>query len=103
MPIYGINLPRHFILAYINDHPIASAENEVLFYINAFNKGQIFGHQDVLAFLKQLKLPSNPQFFTPCTNTEIIVRVIRNLIVSYKEKGTEDKVYELEKMINLLN
>lgn len=103
MPIYGINLPKHFILAYIDDYQLKTAESNVLFYINAFNKGQIFGRHDVLAFLKQLKLPPDPQFFTPCTNSEIITRVIRNLIVSYQQNGANEKATELEKMIGLLH
>lgn len=102
MPIYGINLPRHFILAY-TDYHTKTTESNVLFYINAFNRGQIFGRQDILAFLKQLRLPPDPKFFTPCTNNEIITRVIRNLIDSYMRNGAIEKVDELEKMIRLLD
>lgn len=103
MPIYGINLPRHFILAYTDDYNTNTEENEILFYINPFNKGQIFGKHDVISFLKQLNLPSDPIFFTPCSNVDIIARVIRNLIASYEQNSVVDKVQELNKMINLLN
>ncbi len=102
MPIYGVNLPRHFILAYTDDYNTNTEENEILFYINPFNKGQIFGKHDVISFLKQLNLPPNPAFFTPCTNVEIVARVIRNLINSFEENALDDKVRELNKMIDLL-
>lgn len=102
IPIYGINLPRHFILAYTDNYNTNTKENEILFYINPFNKGQIFGKHDVISFLKQLNLPPDPMFFNPCTNIEIIVRVIRNLISSYEQSSMPEKVQELNKMISLL-
>lgn len=103
MSIYGINLPRHFILAYTDDYNTNTKENEVLFYINPFNKGQVFGKHDVLSFLKQLNLPADPAYFQPCTNVEIIARVIRNLIGSYELNAMDDKVQELNKMLNLID
>ncbi len=43
IPVYGVNLPQHFILAYageISEERVKTAdENGVLFYINPFNKG----------------------------------------------------------------
>lgn len=102
MPIYGVNLPKHFILAYTDDYNTNTEENEILFYINPFNRGQIFGKHDVITFLKQLNLPPDPEFFKPCTNVDIISRVIRNLIDSYEKGGNEDKVEELKLMMGLL-
>jgi regulator of sirC expression with transglutaminase-like and TPR domain len=102
MPIYGINLPKHFILAYTDDYNTNTEENEILFYINPFNKGQIFGKHDVISFLKQLNLPPHPVFFTPCTNVEIVARVVRNLIASFEQNTMDHKVEELNKMIDIL-
>src|SRR5476651_1040326 len=47
IPLYGVNLPQHFILAYIDETMEAEFEGGILFYINAFNKGFIFGRRDV--------------------------------------------------------
>jgi len=102
IPVYGVNLPKHFILAY-TDYDTKTNKTTVLFYINAFNRGQVFGRQEVLAFLKQLQLAPDPRFFTPCTNSEIIVRVIRNLIISYGQVGATEKIEELKQMLNLLS
>jgi len=103
MPVYGINLPQHFILAYTDNYQTNSKENEVLFYINAFNRGQIFGRHDVLAFLNQLKLPIFPQFFEPCNNVSIIERVLRNLFTYYEENKIIQKAAELDKMLSLIS
>ncbi|PST84717.1 hypothetical protein C7T94_00860 [Pedobacter yulinensis] len=103
IPIYGINLPQHFILGYV-DETKRDEEQEfgVLFYINAFNKGNIFGKHDVDQFLRQLNLEPLPGYYRPCSNTEIIRRVIRNLISAYEGAGAPDKALELQELQDIL-
>jgi regulator of sirC expression with transglutaminase-like and TPR domain len=102
IPVYGVNLPQHFILGYI-DESNAEKEYGVLFYINAFNKGAIFGKHDVDQFLRQLNLEPQPGFYSPCSNTEIIRRIIRNLISAYENLGSTDKVEELKQLQEILS
>ena len=106
IPVYGVNLPQHFILAYVDENPSENTsvsqndfENSILFYINAFNKGFIFGRKDVDAFLKQLNLKPLNHFYEPCTNVDIIQRVLRNLISSYEKLSAVEKVAELEELL----
>jgi regulator of sirC expression with transglutaminase-like and TPR domain len=105
IPVYGVNLPEHFILCYKDEqsmlglHPEAETSN-ILFYINPFSKGDVFNRKEVEQFLKQLNLPEQKTFFEPCTNTEMIQRLIRNLINSYHKLGFMDKVEELELLMN---
>jgi regulator of sirC expression with transglutaminase-like and TPR domain len=103
IPIYGVNLPQHFILGYLDETKKDDQEFSVLFYINAFNKGAIFGKHDVDQFLRQLHLEPLPGFYTPCSNVEIIRRVIRNLISAYENQGALEKVAELNQLQNILN
>jgi len=103
IPIYGVNLPKHFILAYTEDHTPVADKNGILFYINAFNRGQIFGRHDVIAFLKQLNLAPNDQFVLPCSNLDILIRVLRNLTSSYSQAGNAAKTEEINRMIDLLS
>ncbi|MFA6275181.1 transglutaminase-like domain-containing protein [Pedobacter sp. UC225_61] len=102
IPVYGVNLPQHFILGYI-DESNAEKEYGVLFYINAFNKGAIFGKHDVDQFLRQLNLEPQPGFYSPCSNTEIIRRIIRNLISAYENLGAAEKVEELKELQDILS
>ena len=100
IPIYGVNLPNHFILAYIDDNQINKfigneTNTGVLFYINAFSNGAILYEEDIKNFLKQLNLEENPSYFEPCGNTTIIARIITNLIASYQQIGNAQKVEEL--------
>jgi len=103
IPIYGVNLPQHFILAYMDITRQNEFEGGVLFYINAFNKGFIFGRRDVDMFLKQLNLKAEKQFYEPCSNTDIIKRVLRNLISSYEQLGSTEKVRELNELLEIVS
>jgi regulator of sirC expression with transglutaminase-like and TPR domain len=103
IPVYGVNLPQHFILAYLDESMQSEFEGGILFYINAFNKGFIFGRRDVDMFLKQLNLKFDKQFYEPCSNTDIIKRVLRNLISAYEHAGSPDKVAELNELLSILD
>lgn len=103
IPIYGINLPQHFILGYVDEGNLDDHTYGVLFYINAFNKGSIFGKHDVDRFLKQLNINPLPEFYIPCSNVDIVRRVIRNLISAYQNLGNTEKVSELTELQNILN
>jgi len=99
IPIYGVNLPQHFILGYVDESHEYKETDSVLFYINAFNKGFIFGKRDVDSFLKQLNLKPEKTFYEPCKNEDIIRRILRNLIASYTKLGYDQKVKEVEELL----
>ncbi|RKD18195.1 hypothetical protein BCY91_15410 [Pelobium manganitolerans] len=102
IPIYGVNLPQHFILAYVDEFEKSDdAESNVLFYINVFNKGYIFAKRDIDQFLRQLQIKPERFFYEPCSNVEIIKRVLRNLISAYEKAGANDKVKELIKLLEV--
>jgi len=102
IPVFGVNLPQHFILGYI-DESNPDREHAVLFYINAFNKGAIFGKHDVDQFLRQLNLEPQPGFYAPCSNAEIVRRIIRNLVSAYERLGAVDKAEELKELQDILS
>jgi regulator of sirC expression with transglutaminase-like and TPR domain len=102
IPVYGVNLPQHFILAYVDETQETEFEGGVLFYINAFNKGFIFGRRDVDMFLKQLNLKAEKQFYEPCSNADIVRRILRNLISAYENLGSMEKVTELNELLEIL-
>jgi len=103
IPVYGVNLPQHFILAYVDETMETEFEGGVLFYINAFNKGFIFGRRDVDMFLKQLNLKAEKQFYEPCSNAEIVRRILRNLISAYENLGSTEKVAELNELLEIVS
>ncbi|HBX53339.1 MAG: hypothetical protein A2275_10415 [Bacteroidetes bacterium RIFOXYA12_FULL_35_11] len=106
LPIYGVNLPKNFILAYKEEISALFAFEEeseaVLFYINPSNKGAVFGRKEIDYFLKQQKLSPEKSFYVPCSNAEIIIRLINNLIASYEKLSYNDKVSDLEEILTVL-
>ena len=103
IPIYGVNLPQHFILAYTDEQKKKDYQNGILFYINAFNKGFMFGRNEVDSFLKQLKVKPDTQYYEPCNNEDIIKRVLRYLISSYEKLAEKDKVKEVNELLDLFS
>lgn len=108
LPIYGVNLPEHFILAFRDESkilPISLKDHTdgILFYINPFSKGSVFSKREIDAFLKQLKLEPQTSFYEPCSNITMIKRLIRNLMFSYEKLGYPDKKGEMEKLLAALD
>ena len=100
IPIYGVNLPEHFILAYVDQSitPAVAASNDidvVLFYINPFSRGSVVSKKEIEAFVRQQRLEPKPEFFAPCSNLSIIRRLLNNLMASYEKLGYPNKVDEL--------
>jgi hypothetical protein len=105
IPIYGVNLPEHFILAYRDEYTLRDNDEEeepILFYIIPFSKGAVFSRREIDTFLKQLKLEPNRIFYESCSNVEIIQRQIRNLITAYEKLGYPTKVEDLKKLLNTI-
>ncbi|MFZ5554377.1 MAG: transglutaminase-like domain-containing protein [Bacteroidota bacterium] len=101
VPVYGVNLPNHFILCYLDELGIISKmsgeQNDgVLFYINPFSRGTIFNRKEIEQFLDQLKLEKKKEYFIPCDNIAIVKRMITNLIYSYEKQGYAEKSEELK-------
>jgi len=98
IPVYGVNLPEHFVLAYA-DLPLPFGDRNdpenILFYINLFNQGSFFQMEDIEEFLQQLKLEVKSDFYLPCTKLEVVNRLINNLIFSYNQIEDEEKVNDL--------
>jgi regulator of sirC expression with transglutaminase-like and TPR domain len=91
LPVYGVNVPEHFICVVVNDGDDDTMsflpKKEPLFYINAFSQGALFTKVQLASFLKQLKVDEKPEYFVPCTNEDIISRVLNNLVFAYKKTG----------------
>ena len=95
LPVYGVNLPNLFVLTYKD-------ERHNQFYINAFNKGLIFSKQDIENYISELHLAPQSSFFEPCSNLEIVRRVLRNLIMSFDKMGDHDKAEEVKELLLII-
>lgn len=104
LPIYGVNLPKNFIVAFKNEFSESEdPQNQILFYINPFNKGAVLGKKEIDYFIKQQKLKPQKEYFLPCSNIQIMQRLINNLIYSYDRLGYPDKIKELSLLYRALD
>ena len=95
LPIYGVNLPNLFILTY-------QVGNES-FYINVFNRGLIFTRDDIDNYLESLQLDKKDMFYEPCSNLDIVLRALRNLIVSFEKLGDYHKADEVKLILQKMD
>jgi regulator of sirC expression with transglutaminase-like and TPR domain len=105
IPIYGVDLPRHFVLAYTDEILLTSGdipEGEVLFYINPFNRGAVFTKNEIELFIKQMKLERKDEYFVPCDNKTIIRRMINELIFIYEQSGDLLKKDEMTELLGMI-
>ncbi|MBS4014665.1 MAG: transglutaminase family protein [Bacteroidetes bacterium] len=106
LPIYGVNLPEHFVLAYtaksLDPDTLTINDKNVLFYINAFSGGAVLSYKEIEDFLRKLDLEPIPPYFNPCSNLDIIKRMINNLILSYEKNGEKSKVKELKVLKSII-
>jgi regulator of sirC expression with transglutaminase-like and TPR domain len=106
LPIYGVNLPKNFILAYKDEfyellNPDAPIHENILFYINPFNHGAVLGRKEIDFFLKQQNIAPDDTYYQPCNNLEIIQRLLLNLIYSYEKLGYNDKIKDLQDLLKI--
>jgi regulator of sirC expression with transglutaminase-like and TPR domain len=112
IPIYGVNLPQHFVLAYLEEfgksnvamrfndiEEMANKNGEVIFYINAFNGGAIFTKSNLEQFLQQIQIEARQDFLKPCSNLDIVKRILRNLASSYEKLSKPAKQKEIMKIL----
>ena len=94
LPVYGVNLPHLFILTYKDDNR--------QFYINVFNKGLIFTRQDIDQYLQNLRIEPNEIFYDPCSNSDIIRRMLRNMMLAYEKAGEIQHQDEIQLLLNTI-
>ncbi len=108
LPLRGVNLPNHFVLAYMDESSIGGADSgqagqeNVLFYVNAFSQGDILGRKEIDEFLEKLKIERRLSFYAPCTNIDIIRRQLNNLANSYQKLDDHERAEELIRLRDLL-
>ena len=88
IPIVGINLPRHFVVA-------LKGEFKIEFYLSPFNRGSVLQTSDIQEYLSKLNLPFEEQYYNECTNLDMIKRVLLNLINCYSKAKKKEKMEDV--------
>ncbi len=105
IPIKGVNLINNFILAYVDAESARIAypenKNDVLFYINPFNRGSVFDSKEIDLYLEQLEVEKNEKFYTPISNIDAIRAMILDLIKISEFKKNEHLKSQLKHLYSV--
>lgn len=98
LPIYGVNLPRNFVLCYY-DPDFQDDPNGIMFYINPSDKGAVLGLNELKSFLKQLNIEKSDFYFSPCSNIDIMERLLINLRYAYERSGQQNNAKQVRNLM----
>jgi regulator of sirC expression with transglutaminase-like and TPR domain len=106
IPIYGVNLPRNYMLVYIER--LYNQDNEVsvqdvLFYINPFNHGEIHSLADIQAYLRRIQMEPKQEYFLPCDNAVTITRCIHNIINSFEQNSKMEQAEPYKQLLEVID
>ena len=106
IPIYGVSLPRNYMLVYVEklySQPMSRIKkDDILFFINPFNRGEIHSMNDILNYLRRIKVEPKEEFYLPCSNIVTLRRSINNLVNIYTKKGDSQKVDSYKSLLEVL-
>lgn len=93
MPLCGIDYENNFILAYKDEQGIFEKYTEfgrVLFYINPYDNGAILDKREIDYFISSKELDDKEMNKVACSNIDIIILLINELIASYEMAGSKE-------------
>ena len=107
LPVKAINIPRQFILAYVDPqhdllNPKGHTSEKINFYIDPLN-GQMYSHQDVEAYFKRISVPPVASYFRQLNNKRIIQYLLEELSKCFDNERNRYKMDELQLLANLLD
>jgi len=95
LPTYGVNLPAHFIIKYI--------DNNDEFFIDPYNQGIVISKSEAIKFLKRIGVSKedfeNISFLQIAADKEIVRRSLNNLLNVYTKSNDKQKTEQLKKII----
>lgn len=95
LPVYGVNLPEHFVLTYKDER------NQ--FYINVLYKGILFTRNEIDLYLNRLNVESSESYYEPCSHPEIIRGLLRSMEISFVQSGDPERQGEIRELLNVLS
>ncbi len=100
LPIVGLDLPDHFILGYQDIYK--HTQQDLLFYINPFSKGAVFGKGELERYIEKMEVELNVDDLKPLSNKKIIKRLLKDLKGCYKKSGKYRKLDEIDQLLGML-
>lgn len=106
LPVYGVNLYRHFILSYqknfIYDFTQENS-SETIFYMNPSNKGVSFFKKEILSYLASSKVEPKTEYFEPASPVATIRELLKYLYYTFAVKNDTTKIYQIKSLAELFD
>lgn len=87
LPVYGVNLPAHFLVKYVDDQGEA--------YLDLFSGGEYLSKEACLRFLLQAGVKPRPTYFQAADEQSILLRMGRNLLAIARETDQSQMAEDL--------
>jgi regulator of sirC expression with transglutaminase-like and TPR domain len=94
VPLEGVNLPLHFLVRW------ADAAGET--FIDAFARGRFLTRTDCRDFLRAGGFEAKPEFLGPATDRQILSRLVRCLIASFRSCGAQRAAERYERCLAIV-
>lgn len=95
MPIYGINLPMHFMISYETENFQS--------YIDPFNGGVQVTKETCIRFLEANGYKDSSEHFRKTSTLTILKRMYNNLILIYRKSGESEKEESFSEQLRILD
>ncbi|MBU2553862.1 MAG: transglutaminase-like domain-containing protein [Bacteroidetes bacterium] len=110
IPLYGINLPNQFILAFLDkplinapEKPLEVVQNNILFYINPSNSGAVFTKREITNYLSHQGIKAAESHYLPCTRKTMARIFFSELHQCLLEENRNTKGTRVLDLIQLIN
>lgn len=94
LPLIGIGLPGHFVVRY--------GAMESGLYLDPFHGGRVLDEAECVRFLEERQVDYDPSHLLPVSDGAILLRMLRNLVQSYRTRGDSSRVQFLLRMRSML-
>jgi regulator of sirC expression with transglutaminase-like and TPR domain len=93
LPLYGVNLPGHFVLVW--------RSHATRFFVDPFNEGRLLTETDCREYCKQMGVEFGPETVSIASPRRILLRMCNNLRAIYATSD-EARAAQLDRFIALL-
>ena len=103
LPVYGVNFPGQFVLAYIDEYRIHKlieplGTGGVLFYLLPIDCGKALIRKQLDEVLFQKRIPPVREYFEPCSHSSLLILYLDELIQVYERRNRNELVLAYQQM-----
>ncbi len=107
IPLFAVGVPGQFVLGYFDnlysftDIDASKPITQIQFFLDPMN-GMVYTRSEVDVYLNKINAPANRNYFTPLSNSEIICRLLEEMMHCYEMNHELLNADEMEQLINTI-